>query len=192
MAAEWGEMLVRRRSSHAAFSRLPSAFDGLTKEELDELKREYFLDDKEVQTYIIAFRKYDKDKSGDIDSEEIALLLKDLGLNFPPADVYDMIQAVDVDGSGTIGVPEFITLIADPDGPLGLALLGALCKQTLARASADLCAYCACARRMKQHMCRRLRGLPCRPPPSQAQEEASGSQNKKGRTSAIVSSQLRR
>jgi hypothetical protein len=27
--------------------------------------------------------------------------------------------------SGTIGIPEFITLIADPDGPLGIALAGA-------------------------------------------------------------------
>jgi len=124
MSAEWGEKLVRRRSCHDQFGRLPSAFDGLSREELDELKREYFLDDDEVETYVKAFRKYDQDKSGDIDSEEIALLLKDLGLNFPPADVYDMIQAVDLDGSGTIGVPEFITLIADPEGPLGVALEG--------------------------------------------------------------------
>ena len=122
--AEWGEMLVRRRSSHDTFSRTPSAYDGITKEEISELKELYFLDDSQVDKYIASFRKYDEDKSGDIDSQEIALLLKDLGLNFPPADVYDMIQAVDLDGSGTIGVPEFIALIADPDGPLGVALAG--------------------------------------------------------------------
>lgn len=96
--AEWGEMLVRRRSTHDIFGRLPSAYDGISKGELDELKAAYFLDDAQVEAYISSFRKYDADKSGDIDSEEIALLLKDLGLNFPPADVYDMIQAVDVDG----------------------------------------------------------------------------------------------
>jgi hypothetical protein len=123
MASEgWSEMLVRRRSSTDAFKRTPSAYDGITKEELAELKALYFLDDAQVATYITSFQKYDADKSGDIDSKEIVMLLRDLGLNFPEADVYDMIQAVDIDGSGTIGVPEFIALIADPDGPLGTAL----------------------------------------------------------------------
>jgi len=123
MASEaWSEMLVRRRSSSERFERTPSAYDGITREELAELKALYFLDDEQVATYISSFQKYDEDKSGDIDSKEIVMLLRDLGLNFPEADVFDMIQAVDVDGSGTIGVPEFITLIADPDGPLGLAL----------------------------------------------------------------------
>jgi hypothetical protein len=123
MASEaWSEMLVRRRSSTDAFQRTPSVYDGITKEELAELKALYFLDDAQVSTYITSFQKYDADKSGDIDSKEIVMLLRDLGLNFPEADVYDMIQAVDIDGSGTIGVPEFIALIADPDGPLGTAL----------------------------------------------------------------------
>jgi Ca2+-binding EF-hand superfamily protein len=121
---EWGELLVRRRSAHDQFERLPSAYNEISQQELEELKASYFLDDKQVDDYIKAFRKYDADKSGDIDNQELALLIKDLGMNFPPADIYDMIQAVDVDGSGSIGMCEFITLMADPDGPLGVALAG--------------------------------------------------------------------
>ena len=87
MASEaWSEMLVRRRSSSERFERTPSAYDGITREELAELKALYFLDDEQVATYISSFQKYDEDKSGDIDSEEIVMLLRDLGpprLNFP-------------------------------------------------------------------------------------------------------------
>jgi hypothetical protein len=37
---------------------------------------------------------------------------------------HNVTQAVDLDGSGSIGLPEFISLIADPEGPLGVALAG--------------------------------------------------------------------
>ena len=96
---EWGELLVRRRSAHDQFERLPSAYNEISQQELEELKASYFLDDKQVDDYIKSFRKYDEDKSGDIDNPELALVIKDLYMYFPPVDIYDMIQVVDVDGS---------------------------------------------------------------------------------------------
>lgn len=104
MSEAWAEGLSRRRSAHDAFSRTASAFAGITQEELDELKELYFLDEQQVQTYVTSFHRYDEDKSGDIDCKELGLLLRDLGINLPPADVFDMIQAVDLDGSGSIGL----------------------------------------------------------------------------------------
>ena len=104
MSEAWAEGLSRRRSAHDAFSRTASAFAGITQEELDELKELYFLDEQQVQTYVTSFHQYDEDKSGDIDCKELGLLLRDLGINLPPADVFDMIQAVDLDGSGSIGL----------------------------------------------------------------------------------------
>jgi hypothetical protein len=48
MSEAFAEMLVRRRSSHDMFSRTPSTYEGISKEELDELKTVYFLDDDQV------------------------------------------------------------------------------------------------------------------------------------------------
>ena len=96
---EWGEMLVRHRSTHDQFEHLPRSYNEVSNQELVELKVTYFLDDKEVDDYIKSFRKYDEDKSGDIDNPELALVIKDLYMYFPPVDIYDMIQVVDVDGS---------------------------------------------------------------------------------------------
>jgi hypothetical protein len=97
---------------------------GLTQFDLDELRTEFFLPNTTIQHYINSFRKYDKDGSGDIDLDELSQLLHDVGIKLPEADVDDMMSIVDTDGGGTVGLSEFIYLMADPDGPLAKAING--------------------------------------------------------------------
>lgn len=91
---------------------------GLSPVDLVELRTEYFLPDKSMHNYITAFRKYDEDGSGDIDVSELGKLLHDLGIKLPEADIDDMMTIVDTDGGGSVGISEFVYLMADPDGPL--------------------------------------------------------------------------
>ena len=54
---------------------------------------------------------FDKDNSGTISKDELGNVLKSLGHNPSDLEVIDLIQKVDVDGSGTIEFPEFLTLM---------------------------------------------------------------------------------
>ncbi|XP_077991553.1 neo-calmodulin-like [Glandiceps talaboti] len=56
-----------------------------------------------------AFKRFDKDGNGKIDTNELENVLKSLGQNPTEADVRDMIKKFDADGNGTIEVDEFVT-----------------------------------------------------------------------------------
>jgi Ca2+-binding protein (EF-Hand superfamily) len=59
-----------------------------------------------------AFSLFDTDKDGFITSKELGDLMKKLGLNPTEAELQDMINEIDYDGSGTIDFEEFISLIS--------------------------------------------------------------------------------
>jgi Ca2+-binding EF-hand superfamily protein len=63
---------------------------------------------KEIQN---AFNVFDADGSGEIDSMELTLTMRALGLNPTPAEVREIMAEVDDDGSGTMEFEEFANLM---------------------------------------------------------------------------------
>ena len=57
------------------------------------------------------FNKFDKDRSGSIDHEELELLLADMGIAPSHDELHNMIQEVDQSFSGAINFDDFIKLI---------------------------------------------------------------------------------
>lgn len=58
-----------------------------------------------------AFSKYDINESGTIDQKELTAVLRSMGQNPTDSQVHDMINEVDVDGSGLIEFHEFVKFI---------------------------------------------------------------------------------
>ncbi|XP_023234289.1 calmodulin-alpha-like isoform X2 [Centruroides sculpturatus] len=59
-----------------------------------------------------AFSVFDKDGDGYVTTEELGTVMRSLGQNPTDAELHDMIKEVDIDGSGSIDFPEFLTLMA--------------------------------------------------------------------------------
>merc|ERR1711924_200080 len=59
-----------------------------------------------------AFSLFDKDGDGTITTKELGTVMRSLGQNPTEAELQDMINEVDVDGNGTIDLPEFLSLMA--------------------------------------------------------------------------------
>ena len=59
-----------------------------------------------------AFSLFDKDDDGTITTKELGTVMRALGQNPTEAELQDMINEVEQDGSGTIDFPEFLTLMA--------------------------------------------------------------------------------
>ena len=57
------------------------------------------------------FRAYDTSGEGLIDSKELGVMLRAMGLFCTEAEVQDMIVLVDSDGSGKLDFPEFLNLM---------------------------------------------------------------------------------
>ena len=57
------------------------------------------------------FEKYDEDKSGALDKNELRNVLNDFGMNIPDEKLNDFILLYDVDGAGLIELPEFLSFI---------------------------------------------------------------------------------
>merc|ERR1712226_318545 len=70
------------------------------------------LTDSQVDDFREAFLMFDKDKSGSIDSKELATVLRSLGMNPTPQELANMIAAVDKDGSNEIDFEEFLSMMA--------------------------------------------------------------------------------
>merc|ERR1711924_505913 len=59
-----------------------------------------------------SFSLFDKDGDGTITTKELGTVMRSLGQNPTEAELQDMINEVDVDGSGPIDFPEFLNLMA--------------------------------------------------------------------------------
>jgi len=72
----------------------------------DKLTHEQIAEFKE------AFALFDKDGDGTITTKELGTVMRSLGQNPTEAELQDMINEVDQDGSSTIDFPEFLTLMS--------------------------------------------------------------------------------
>ena len=72
----------------------------------DQLTHEQIAEFKE------AFSLFDKDGDGTITTKELGTVMRSLGQNPTEAELQDMINEVDQDGSGSIDFPEFLTLMS--------------------------------------------------------------------------------
>ncbi|KAE9621662.1 putative EF-hand domain pair protein [Lupinus albus] len=70
------------------------------------------LTDEQISEFKKAFSFYDKDGDGYITTKELGTVMRSLGQNPTEAELQDMINEVDADGSGTIDFPEFLNLMA--------------------------------------------------------------------------------
>lgn len=65
---------------------------------------------EEIEAFIDAFKKFDLDGNGSIDSKELQTVVKDMGENIPAAEIQQQINEVDLDKSGTVEFNEFLVV----------------------------------------------------------------------------------
>merc|ERR1719353_1645422 len=87
-------MLISLPKPHYSFSLNFQMADQLTEEQIAEFKE--------------AFSLFDKDGDGTITTKELGTVMRSLGQNPTEAELQDMINEVDADGSGTIDFPEVL------------------------------------------------------------------------------------
>jgi len=66
---------------------------------------------EDLATFKEAFTVYDKNNDGTITTKELSTVMRSLGQNPTDAEVQDMINEVDVDGSGAMEFPEFCVMM---------------------------------------------------------------------------------
>ncbi|KAI9928722.1 hypothetical protein MW887_001939 [Aspergillus wentii] len=67
---------------------------------------------EDIARYREAFAVFDEDGSGDITAQELAKVMRSLGLNPSDIEVQDMVHELDLDRTGTIDFQEFLTSMA--------------------------------------------------------------------------------
>merc|ERR1712118_654492 len=68
------------------------------------------LTEEQIAEFKEAFSLFDKDGDGTITTKELGTVMRSLGQNQTEAELQDMIN--EVDGNGTIDFPEFLSLMA--------------------------------------------------------------------------------
>ncbi|CAC5377258.1 unnamed protein product [Mytilus coruscus] len=69
------------------------------------------LSEETIAEFKEAFSLFDKDNNGQITSSELGTVMRSLGQNPTNADITEMINEVDSDGSGTINFTEFTNMM---------------------------------------------------------------------------------
>jgi len=69
------------------------------------------LTDEQIEEFREAFALFDKDGDGSITTKELGTVMRSLGQNPTEAELQDMINEVDADGSGTIDFNEFLAMM---------------------------------------------------------------------------------
>ncbi|XP_071164319.1 uncharacterized protein [Mytilus edulis] len=72
----------------------------------------YDLDEEKIAELKTVFSSFDQDNDGVITTKELGTVLLQLGMNPSEAELHDMIDAVDSDGSGSIDFPEFLCMMS--------------------------------------------------------------------------------
>jgi len=80
-------------------------------EEFCNILRKKFKDDEDERELKEMFRILDKEKRGEVNTNELRWILKQLGDDLTEADIDDMIADVDTDGSGWVDYNEFHKLM---------------------------------------------------------------------------------
>ena len=70
------------------------------------------LSEEQICEFKEAFSLFDKDGDGNITTKELGTVMRSLGQNPTEAELREMINEVDADGSGTIDFPEFLAMMA--------------------------------------------------------------------------------
>ena len=70
------------------------------------------LTEEQIAEFKEAFSLFDKDGDGTITTKELGTVMRSLGQNPTEAELQDMINEVDADGSGTIDFPEVCAPVA--------------------------------------------------------------------------------
>ncbi|ELT92751.1 hypothetical protein CAPTEDRAFT_163548 [Capitella teleta] len=70
------------------------------------------LTDEQISEFREAFQLFDKDGNGFISTKELGMVMRSLGQNPTEAELMDMINEVDIDGSGTVDFVEFLNTMA--------------------------------------------------------------------------------
>lgn len=86
--------------------------------EFDEfcaIVRKKLQDDEDERELKEMFRILDKEKRGEVNTNELRWILKQLGDDLTEADIDDMIADVDTDGSGWVDYNEFCKLMTSDD-----------------------------------------------------------------------------
>lgn len=80
-------------------------------EEFCSIVRKKIADDEEEREMRDMFRILDKEKRGEVNTDELRWILKNLGDDLTASDIDDMIADVDTDGSGWVDYNEFCKLM---------------------------------------------------------------------------------
>lgn len=70
---------------------------------------------KKLKEFRLRFNVYDKDANGIITTDELLLILKDMGMNTTKLDLDDMMRAVDLQGKKDVHFDEFLMMVANRD-----------------------------------------------------------------------------
>jgi calmodulin len=67
---------------------------------------------EEINEYKAAFSLFDKNSTGELDTEDMGVLMRSLGQNFSDKDLKRITEEIDSNGNGTIELHEFLNLMA--------------------------------------------------------------------------------
>merc|ERR1712029_61698 len=79
---------------------------------LESVMARDFLSEEQIGEFQDAFTYFDTDHDGIINSRELGSVLRQIGQNPTEAELQDMVNDVDKDGTGSIDFPEFLAMMA--------------------------------------------------------------------------------